>query len=500
MNTRERITMAHVEDSPRASIEEWGRRLDTRERSMPTLELAYRLGVELAVPPRPAPDFKHELRNRLLSRHEARSMRIRRLAAGALATLAVLAGLLVGLDVLREGAGAVSAQELLERADGSLMEGVSTEDIVHDRWLVDVSSTPTVRFKAVAEVWQSLDGGQFRYELEDSVGRLIYFVQRDAERVWRSKHAGSIGASPVDQVYTMGWEEYVASDMAALEQQAEVLPPLFGDLSNLLLFDTWLRGRVQGCVDVFCLVGLPSSASWECRSRRCELALSEGTQLEAEVREVLTGEGRKVAVVEFRARPDGELVRAVTIDTAASQLLGITAYAHGREIARLTHLGRQVLDAADLPSGFFSSLPASLEVVAQQEGKRTPAPGISGSPLFDAPETVAVKSVSPAPGTELTGQIEFEVTLEYYLESEPEADLVVGLGTGLFSGLCVDLPCGKARIERGRGAVTVRFTATIGPDMPDRVMLVVRMRTEREHAFINTLGWAFEDLSWTLRP
>jgi hypothetical protein len=112
-----------------------------------------------------------------------------------------------GLGVLVAGAALLYLQfrpappaEILDRANRAWATAVQGGDVVFQKFALMINVGP-VNYAANVAVWRSVDGQQVRYEMTDAQGRLIYFMLRRADQVWRSGSLDTLSLTPVSAVF-----------------------------------------------------------------------------------------------------------------------------------------------------------------------------------------------------------------------------------------------------------------------------------------------------------
>ena len=484
-------------------------RLSGQQSSPPTDADMSATLVDLALAIRPDPDFATSLEARLscavacppfllaclrqitfIVRRQMMHKRIVFALTGA--AVLVLLGLFgPALFGWLQGPTPVSAAEILDRTNARLAAQATGAEVLYDRLLIDWHGLTTQR-DVLAELWQSLDGEQLRYQLTSAEGDVLYFVQRDGDRLWRSVHARPIGLEAVTRVYEMSLDQY----------QAESVPDpspweLFhSDLSvGWVEIDRVIMQRQGACADLYCLFGVAGGA-WECDAEGCTLNV-EGDSI---VRARLVGEeklddGRRVQVVEL-AMGDG-WTRTLRVDSDSFALVEVVDRERGNFVASLRHLERQALSGPDWPADLFSTIPGDLRVV--QAGQ----PGAG-------PDRLWVISATPEPGVELTAQTEFEVVIGYELASVPEAVLQVNLARPGFENINTQdrLPVIKGtdfvEITAGAGQVAVRFSVNLAEEQwldPGDMALFVMLGTWKGATRLNILAAeTFTEYQWYIEP
>lgn len=481
-------------------LSKWARSLESDDRSDPTLDLAVTLRTNPPTVPRLDPQLKASLRARLISRR-SHSMPTRtyallgwavRLIVGAM----LAAGLVAGSDLLLQEKEPVSAAQALEGANDDLLARTAGAAVVYDTWRLHLE-TSSVNVDGTAELWQATNNNSLRYQLRDSEGNFLFFLQRYGDITWQSIRESELVVAPVREL------RVYSGPSAQLGSPAEKKPTswslIYGDVIHWVELSQWTTISSRSCIDLYCLLGLEALEDLSCAELVCELSLVDGLGLEISLSEFKGVEDESdLLTLDFTSQPDGTLSRRLIIERDPPRLVKLVAYDHGTEAAWMLHLGRQALGAADLPAGFFQNPPQELHTVEAEDSPQPPSASLLRGPMFDAQETVEIISVAPPPGTALARGAHLEVKLSYNLSSEPNADLIVGLGTDLLGALCVDLPCSSVRIDRGSGVVTVQISVEAENSWPEEVFLVVRMRGPDDFSFLNTLSWSFESYAWPI--
>lgn len=344
--------------------------------------------------------------------------------ASVAALLVLLAGALF-LSGLWPGARTASAAELLDRADETLAAQAGDAAVVYDRLSLSWQMAAPNE-EVTAELWQAEDGARFRYQLTAADGTLLYFLQRDGDRIWQSIHPQPVGAAGVQQIV-----EQAAADPAPPPEGAL----LHGDLSVGWSDFTWLLAeRRAACTGLYCLLGVGGAG---------DDAVTAGPVAEETVA------GRPVVAVTLTM--PGDWQRTVRLDRETMALVEIVDEANGAAVARLRHVERRALPAGEVAAGFFSMMPPGVEMVSRETGA-------------GAADAVRLLDIAPQPGAPLSGTTTFTVTVGYDLHSVPEAVLRVDLARPGFA----DVTDGRAPIVGGEQVAvsadqheaTVTFTIT----------------------------------------
>jgi len=322
------------------------------------------------------------------------------------ALLVLLAGALF-LSSAWPGARTASAAELLNRADEALAAQAGDAAVVYDR--LSLSWEMAAPNEGVtAELWQAGDGARFRYQLTATDGTLLYFLQRDGDRIWQSIHPRPVGAAGVQQVI-----EQPAADPAPPPEGAL----LHGDLSVGWTDFTWLLSEHRAaCTGLYCLLGVDG-------------AEDDGVTAGPVTEETVAGQ----PVYAVTLTMPGDWRRTVRLDQETAALVEVVDEEDGNLVARLHHVERRALPAGALAADFFRRTPPGVELTSGEIGA-------SG-----AADTVRLFAVAPQPGAPLSGATTFTVTVGYDLNSVPEAMLRVDLARPGFA----DVTEGRAPIVGG---------------------------------------------------
>jgi hypothetical protein len=373
---------------------------------------------------------------------------------------------------LFQGPVPVSAAEILHRANATLTLPLEKSAVLYDRLTIDWQAATTQR-DVVAELWQAPGGDRFRYQLTDAEGNLLYFVQRDGERVWRSVHAQPVGAETVTAIYELPLETYRAQIPAG----SPSLPLFFSELSTAWpVLERLVTARSEACADLNCMFGVPQG-EWTCHGEECTLPVDDGTvYVEALVSRKTLADGR--AVYEVRLNFPGDWTRVLLVDAESFALVEITDSVKGRMVTRLRHLERRALSEPLESDQIFGPFPEGLEVVASDQTEA----GV---------DRVWIVSATPEAGTMLRGRTEFEVVVGYELASVPQASLQIVLARpGCFEASCKELyednrlpivgGTDLVTLTAGEGEFTARFSVDPAHETwlkPGDMALGVRLAT-----------------------
>lgn len=492
-------------------IQDWGSRLDAGAIDDPTLHLARELERRRPASALPSPSFVKDLREHLL----ATPQRSPRTYAAWFLPIALAAALVVLAVILLRPDGIASASQVFERANQHYATLAQEEGILHTEFgltymVVDpVSQAPTDHYEWEGELWQSLAGPEFRYELRDRQGRIAYFAQRDEARFWRSAYP--VTASRGDLVYGLTEEQYSASD----DSFRVGIAPVFGNLIDWLSLDSWWLERAVDCDNPFCSLGLEDNSLWSCGERQCIFPLSSAIAdvPAAEVELNLTGrearpDGRTVDVVEIRYSFGDEIVRRMQFDSDTHELVELVAYRMGFEVAKMTFGERRVVDRGH--PDMFVTLPEGLREVRWPSQEPPPAPTLDEVPFPSAPRgSVPAVWASPvlaipSKGSSLQGQTELVLFVSVPADLRQDAELIADLCRSAPSGdpprldpsSCTGLASASVRVPKGGG--TQRLTLQIRPDdtWPRRVWVRLRLMY-RDGQSTSVLDPEF---SWSVEP
>jgi len=252
---------------------DWNRRLDAGDRSDSLQDLAAHLQNLSPTPDGPSMTFQVKLRAGLLDQYGRRPpvslLPVRRWITWGLMLLAVVGLTLAGLHLFPGSVPAVSAAEILGKANLRLSERLATGDVVYDRLLLDWDQGGDWKRKGViAELWRSADGTYLRYQLLDR-SSLLFFEQYDGERLWRSSQVRPVEGREVTFVYNA---PYVPG-FNYLEDKQLVAQLLFRDLSNFWMYiDQMASADHSTCAALFCALSVLGEG-WECTENGCTLNL-----------------------------------------------------------------------------------------------------------------------------------------------------------------------------------------------------------------------------------
>jgi hypothetical protein len=399
------------------------------------------------------------------------------------------------LSELGSGPAPVSAAEILLRADAALAASLDENTILYDRLSLDWQTGLTTGRNAVVELWQAPDGNRFRYQLTDADGNLLYFVQRDGDRVWRSVHTQPVGAESVTKVYALSLGAY----RAELSVDSSPWLLFYNDLSTgWTALDRLMADRSAVCDDLSCLFRVPDG-EWTCgkgaQGEVCTLSLDGAPMLQARrMKEEKLANGQTVQVVKIDMGEDW--TRTLKVDAETFALVEIADHAQGDLVARLRHLERRHLTDALVDDGLFGAVPQNLEVVLANQTE-------AGT------DRVWIVSASPEPGRALRSRTEFEVVVGYELASAPKGALKVDLarpGWETVDEGRLPIVSGTDFVEvtTGEDEVTVHFTVNPAEEAwletGDLALLVTLGTWEGTTRFDTLVAETFTAYSWSLAP
>lgn len=468
-------------------------------------ELTRRLQAARPAAPETPAAFKSGLRTRLLRSYNTQPAAAARpwlpvsVAGVALALVAVVAFFLWPSPK----AQVASAAELLQQANRHLADQASGAAVIYDRLLLDQEAGMVSRQGMVGELWQSPDGQRFRYVLWSAEGELLYFAQRDGDRLWRSFNNLPTGAEAVSTVYQMTMDQYRQSRLPAMTEGHNVL---FAELSTgWLEIDRTLADSGGSCADLFCLLGL-AGGNWQCEEGSCSLMAGDTVFAVARLQpDELLAAGRVLHVVAIEY-PQREWTRVIKLDAETSALVEIANFDRGNPVDRLQHVERQALAAGAVPAGLFSQAPEGIQVLAFGEPAEPPAEA-TGQPEATAggeaqpagSDRVWIVSVSPEPGTVLSGPVEFQVTLGYELATLPEASLRVDLYPN-FEWTSIQVEGSDfVKVTAGTGTVEVRFNVSPETLQAGKWILQTTMGTFEGFRLIVIANQEWPEYEWCVR-
>lgn len=453
---------------------DWGQRLDAGAQDDETLELAAELKANRPSAPAPPTAFKADLRRQLLNEYE-------RTAAPRLPWLRPVAGTAVAVGILAVAVVAIwlmmsrGPQALNVSLDEIEVARPTKEEITYDRLLVGWSAPGEELVELLAESWQTADNEQFRGQVTNAEGNLVYFSQSDGQQLWRTYQAQpnqGWGRDPITRLYRTSAADYQPPQGDAVPEWATV-PPFYSDLGLEWVSLAMLQTENQ-CADAGCVLSKLYRDA-ECDDTRC---LSRNGPTVQKVSVTTTGQetladGRTVTVFDLVPDPAGNRHWTVKIDEQSWALVEWVAYMDDVVWRRLQRLERQRLETADLPAEFFSTVPDGLQVNEWQS-------------QAGAEDRVWITAVSPEAGDTLfdnQGNETVALTLDYELASVPEALLFVELVPGDWSLQSGPLPTFGNNgqwlpIEDGAEPVTVQINPMLPVDiqrLPDTITAVVRL-------------------------
>jgi len=399
------------------NLDQWGQRLEAGDHDLPTLALAADLQASRPPALQPSGRFRAELRARLLEQYQQPNSRLpARRGAGALAAAICLTAVLLGITWTVVRPTPILAAEIVQRAASVRAAYTTGTDLLYERFTITFPSTSRSR-TAVAERWLSADKMRFRYQLTDTSGTLIYFIQRNGDQLWQSFHTRPIGEEPVTQVYQVALDEQTLTSSDLLERSV-----------GLLFHPLW-QIKLQ-CEDLHCLL---------------QQQLGEAQLIGTE----RAPDGRSVYVVQIQYRAPERRGKAplyrltLKIDTRQYALVEVVDEIDSQQQLTMSQFTHEAIAGTAAPSKLFAALPPGV-VVAD----RLVVPGGRASS-----NRVHIETASLAPGTTLEGPIEMEVEVSYSLATAPKATLSVGFST---DGEREEL--GKTTVSSNERRATVRLT------------------------------------------
>jgi hypothetical protein len=428
------------------------------------LEQRLQAVISPAISHRPAPrtDVMNPTREKPVSRKFL-------VTAIVVVAFGLLASFASGLP-MQQGSQPVVAAELWQRANAALVTEVGAAPFVYDRLALSWRSSGNVYENVTAELWQSTDGTQWRYQLSSQQGELLYFLQRDEGEVWQSIHTLPLGEATVTELFAhTAVEELPLPEGALLRRDAAV---------GWMDLDTMLAERAAACLDLYCLLGIDE----------------DGAAGLAGVEEATWEDGRAVYVLE--AALPAEFTRTLVLDRESNRLVAVEDRDRGELIARQVHLERRGMTAAELGETFFASVPTGLTLARTEEQA-----GV---------DRIWIVHTSPAPGSVVTATTPFEVVIGYELVSLPEALIDVALARPDFR----PGPGGRLPVERG-GRVEVHadgneatITFALGPQelewlgeaKVEMALWVLMGHFSGAHQISVVAGELFTDYQWTFVP
>ncbi len=399
------------------NLDQWGKRLEAGDHDDPALALAADLHASRPPALQPPARFRAELRARLLEQYQQRNTKlVSRSRAAALAAAICLAIVLLSITWTVARPTPIAAAEIVQRAASARAIYTTGSDLLHERFTITFPSTRPSR-TAVAERWLSADRMRFRYQLTDTSGTLIYFMQRNGDQLWQSFHTRPIGEEPVTQVYQVALDDRTLTSSDLLERSV-----------GLLFHPLW-QVKLQ-CEDLNCLL---------------QHAVGEAQLIGTE----RAPDGRSVYVVQMQYRAPERRGKAplyrltLKIDTRQYALVEVIDEIDGAQQLTMSQFTHEVMPGTAAPSRLFTALPPGVVVAGQLVVPGDRAVG----------NRVHIETASVAPGTTLEGPIEMEVEVSYDLATAPEATLSVGLAT---DGEREEI--GKTIVSRNEHRATVRLT------------------------------------------
>jgi hypothetical protein len=355
-------------------------------------------------PAQPAPPtFKATLRARLTSQPAGRrNYWESALALGGVLTLV----LLVAFFFTPTSQPAASAQNVLQVANDNLA-AKGAGDFIHDTLYIELN-TALVQTRGMAELWQSADGQQNRFEFYDESSTLLYFRQTDGSTLWLSEHIGPMGIEPVERIYKIG--------VPMVSSYAAPMETLFSGREMALgwaALDRVIGENQEACSDLFCLLGVDGEG-WFCEGETCTFTVNGETSVSL----IFMGErtletGRNIFTFRMTWDELDDWYREIYIDSDYN-VFEISDYDRGQLVTRLQLRNRETVPAERISKDFFSQIPAGTELV------------IFGPESIPEPNKLEIVSVSPPTSTSINKPVTLQVEIEYTLNNRPEA-LVTGL-------------------------------------------------------------------------
>lgn len=467
------------ENSEKIDFESWDRRLESSDRSEPLLDLAHKLKGLYSTPDAPSLEFQSNLRERLLDQFASTPGRTfaspRRLLAWGLTLLAVLTLTFVGLQLLPSSMPAVSAAQVFEKASLRLSERLGVNDVIYDRIILEWDQgSDWKRRGVVAELWRSGDGSHLRYQMYDG-SDLLYYDQYDGESLWRSSYVRPVEGKVVDFVYQAPY----VPEFTYMEDKQMVAQLLFRDLSTFWLYiDQMVGAGRSNCADLFCALS-SLGQGWECSGDRCSLNLGpifeeQDFIVAAEVAgQSYLPDGRQVYEVRAYLPEVGDRFYTILkFDTTTYDLLEIEDTWRNKLHYRIRLVERKEIEWADLPQGFFQTIPEDIEVRLWE----------SDIPLGQKEDDrVWIISANPPQGASLSGEVSVEMEIGYQLTSVERAALGLGL---YWVGHDTAYPIQYERVPVKGGEGTVQISFTVDADQLGEGMWVV------QPGFSDTMGIA----------
>jgi hypothetical protein len=452
-NLAEKIKMTRKN---KLNYEEWGRRLESGDRSESLLDLASRVQDLYTPSDNPSAAFEKNLRVRLLDRFTTDPKFSfappRRLLAWGLTLLAVLTLTILVLQLLPGSVPTVSAAEIFERASLRLSERLAANDVIYDRIIMDWHKGGFQRDNVVAELWRTADGSHLRYQMYDE-NDLLYYDQHDDESLWRSSYVRPVYGNVIDFVYQAPYiPEHAYMKM---EDKQLVAQLLFRDLSTFWSnIDQMVSGERADCAGLFCALS-SIGQGWDCSDNKCTLNLgpvflAENLIIYAEVSgQSYLKDGQEVYEVRtYLPEVGDQWYTILKFDTTTYDLLEIEDYSHGKLQYRIHLVERQILTWADLPDNFFRTIPEGIEVRSWE----------SDIPLGHREDDYAwIISADPPQGASLSGVVTVSVEIGYRLVSIERAKVGLSLawaGHDYMESIKYD----KVPVKGGEGTVQISFS------------------------------------------
>lgn len=467
---------------------EWNHRLDSGDRSDPILELAALMHELFPDIDGPAPGFRNRLRESLLDQftryRERRILSPKRMIAWGLVGLVVIAFALFGLLRTPGTESEVSAAEILGFASQHLADRLEEGDLVYDRLILDWERGGFKEQDILAELWRSSDGSYQRYQMYAG-DRLLYFDQHDSQRLWRSSHVRPLEGRELNFVYTVAYTP--GNDY--LDDKQLVAQLLLRDLGNFWIYIDQLAGAERSdCANLFCALSA-IGLGWDCSGEECTLNL--GPVFEPQDLIIVADEAKKAWLANgtevFQVRLHLQDVNSgyyqlLKFDSSTFDLLEIEDFRRAKPHYRIRLVARETLDWAQLPSGFFGSIPDGIEV-RSWPGEMPP-----GHPEQDA---VWIKSADPPPDSKLSGVVTAKLELGYRLTSVEQA--AISLGRIYWAGHDSAAPLQIERIPVTAGEGTVQVSFTFDSDQLGEGEWIM------QPSFVDTMGIS-PNVAWGFSP
>jgi len=210
-----------------------------------------------------------------------------------------------------------SAAQVLARANQTWSALPQAGEIIYQNFELMINVGP-VNYAARVAVWRSSDGAQVRYQMTDAQGRLIYFMLRRDDQVWRSGSLLTLSLTPVTSLVPANLAQYQQA-LAAEQGSARMLLLAAGiDRPGITCLDLkcflgdWSAGngvtlvRQKDAATASGLLGPAVSLSFagDPPTSRCILVMDPQTGLLAEY---VDPQGNMLHVLEYRSLPPDQL-------------------------------------------------------------------------------------------------------------------------------------------------------------------------------------------------